>query len=66
MAIEDRLRCFEPDALIVAVQQLAQALDRARRQLAQPGLDHLGDTGPAARIGATARQPVSAFVAFHQ
>jgi hypothetical protein len=33
MAIEDCLRSLEPDALVFAVQQLAQALDGARRKL---------------------------------
>ena len=47
-------------------QQFAQALDRARRQLAQLGLDHRRDAGPGAGICAATRRPVAAFVAFHQ
>lgn len=52
------------DALVVAVQQLAQALHGARRQLAQLGLDYCRDAGPVARIGAATRQPMAVFVAF--
>src|SRR5258708_2597238 len=64
MAVENCLRRLKLDALVLAVQQLAQTLHGARGQLAQRSLDHLGDSGPAARIGAAARQPVSAIVAF--
>ena len=65
MAVEDCLRRLELDALVIAVQQLAQALYSTRGQLAQRSLDHIWDAGPAARIGAATWQPVSALVAFH-
>src|SRR4029453_16068413 len=65
MAIENCLRGLKPDALVLAVQQLAQTLYSARRQFTQRSLDHLGHTRPATRIGAAAGEPVSALVAFH-
>jgi hypothetical protein len=65
MAIENCLRGLEPDALVLAVQQLAQAFYSARGQLTQGSPDLFRDARPAARIGTEAREPVSAFVAFH-
>jgi adenylate cyclase len=65
MPVEDCLRSLQPNALVVAVEQLAKALYSARRQLAQRSLDLLRDARPASRIGTAAGEPVSALVAFH-
>jgi len=63
-AVEDCSGCFQLDPLVRAIQQLAEALYGARRQFAQPGLDHLRHTGPAAGIGTATGQPVSVAGAF--
>src|SRR5262249_22439150 len=65
MSVEDCLRGLEPNALVFAVQQFAQALHSARGQLTQRSLDLFRDARPAARIGTAAGEPVSARVAFH-
>jgi hypothetical protein len=65
MAVKDCSGGFKLDALVRAVQQLAQALDRARGQLPQCSLDHFRNARPAARIGAATGQPVPMAGAFH-
>jgi hypothetical protein len=65
MAAENCFGGLKLDALVVAVQEFAQALDREWGQIAQRCLDHLWDTRPAARIGAATRQPMSKVVPFH-
>jgi hypothetical protein len=59
MPVEDCLRGLESNALVLAVQQFAQALYSARGQLAQRSLYLFRDARSAARVGTAAGEPVS-------
>src|SRR5262245_18110785 len=66
MSVKDRLGRLQPHSLVIAVEQLGQALDCARRQLRQQGSQAVGRLWPAARIAAGASHPVTEAVTRHE